>query len=94
MLYALLDDASQLIPQAQFYADEGLESLLDCTRQGVCARGIPVRLYVDNGKVYRSAQLARIAAPLCRTASPETGGWRCLNLSSALRNPLCLQPRS
>jgi transposase InsO family protein len=64
MLYALLDDASRMIPHAQFYADEGLESLLDCTRQGVAARGIPVRFYVDNGKVYRSAQLARIAATL------------------------------
>ena len=64
MLYATLDDASRLIPHAQFYADEGLESLLDCVRQGVAARGIPVRFYVDNGKVYRSAQLARIAATL------------------------------
>lgn len=64
MLYAILDDASRLIPHAQFYGDEGLESLLDCMRQGVSARGIPVRLYVDNGKVYRSAQLARIAATL------------------------------
>src|SRR6059036_1045326 len=64
MLYALLDDASRLVPHAQFYADEGLESLLDCTRQGIAARGIPVRFYVDNGKVYRSAQLARIAATL------------------------------
>src|SRR6059036_4031529 len=64
MLYALLDDASRLVPHAQFYADEGLESLLDCMRQGVAARGIPVRLYVDNGQVYRSAQLARIAATL------------------------------
>jgi transposase InsO family protein len=64
MLYAILDDASRIIPHAQFYADEGLESLLDCLRQGVAARGIPVRLYVDNGKVYRSAQLARIAATL------------------------------
>ena len=64
MLYAILDDASRLIPHAQFYADEGLESLLHCMRQGVAARGIPVRLYVDNGQVYRSAQLARIAATL------------------------------
>ena len=64
MLYAILDDASRLIPHAQFYADEGLESLLDCMRQAVAARGIPVRLYVDNGKVYRSIQLARIAATL------------------------------
>lgn len=64
MLYAVLDDASRLIPHAEFYADEGLESLLDCLRQAVAARGIPVRLYVDNGQVYRSAQLARIAATL------------------------------
>jgi len=64
MLYAVLDDASRLIPHAQFYADEGLESLLDCLRSAVAARGIPVRLYVDNGQVYRSAQLARIAATL------------------------------
>ena len=53
MLYAVLDDASRLIPHAQFYADEGLESLLDCLRLAVAARGIPVRLYVDNGQVYR-----------------------------------------
>src|SRR5438552_10283797 len=64
MLDSILADASRLIPHAQFYDDEGLESLLDCTRQGVASRGIPVRLYVDNGKVYRSAQLARIAATL------------------------------
>jgi transposase InsO family protein len=64
MLYAILDDASRLIVHAQFYADEGLESLLDCIGQGVASRGIPVRLYVDNGKVYRSVQLARIAATL------------------------------
>src|ERR1700752_4676607 len=30
----------------------------------VAARGLPVRLYVDNGKVYRSQQLARMAASL------------------------------
>jgi putative transposase len=63
-LYALLDDASRLIPHAQFYFDEGLDSLLDCLRQGIGARGIPTRLYVDNGKVYRSLQLSRISASL------------------------------
>ena len=30
----------------------------------MAARGLPVRLYVDNAKVYRSSQLARIAASL------------------------------
>jgi transposase InsO family protein len=63
-LYGLIDDASRLIPHAQFYTSEGLDSLLDCTRQGVAARGLPVRYYADNGKVYRSGQLARIAASL------------------------------
>jgi putative transposase len=63
-LYAVIDDASRLVPHAQFYLDEGLESLLDCLRQSIAARGVPIRLYVDNGKVYRSQQLSRIAASL------------------------------
>src|SRR5207249_8964526 len=33
-------------------------------RQAVASRGIPVRLYLDNGKIYRSPQLARIAASI------------------------------
>jgi len=63
-LYAVLDDASRLIPHAQFYAQQGLDALLDCLRQAVAARGLPTRLYVDNAKVYRSSQLARIAAAI------------------------------
>jgi len=63
-LYAILDDASRLIPHAQFYAHQGLDAFLDCLRQAVAARGLPTRLYVDNGKVYRCQQLARIAASL------------------------------
>ena len=61
-LCAILDDASRLIPHGQFYDDQALESLLDCLRQAIAARGIPVRLYVDNGKIYRSRQLERIGA--------------------------------
>src|SRR3989475_3746943 len=61
-LCAILDDASRLIPHGQFYPNQGLESLLDCLRQAIAARGIPVRLYVDNGKIYRSRQLERIGA--------------------------------
>jgi putative transposase len=61
-LCAVLDDASRLIPHGQFYPDQGLESLLDCLRHAIAARGVPVRLYVDNGKIYRSRQLERIGA--------------------------------
>ena len=63
-LQATLDDASRLIPHAQFYPNQGLDSFLDCLRQAVAARGLPSRLYMDNAKIYRSPQLARIAASL------------------------------
>jgi putative transposase len=63
-LHAMLDDASRLIPHAQFYSSQGLDAALDCLRQGIAARGIPTRLYIDNAKIYHSPQLARIAASL------------------------------
>src|SRR5258706_10334038 len=63
-LQAALDDASRLIPHAQFYPNQGLDAFLDCLRQAVAARGIPTRLYMDNAKIYRSPQLARIAASI------------------------------
>ena len=62
LLHAILDDASRLIPHAQFYTSQGLDACLDCLRQAVKARGAPIRLYMDNAKIYRSPQLARIAA--------------------------------
>jgi len=64
LLHAILDDASRLIPYAQFYSSQGLDACLDCLRQAVAARGVPVRLYMDNAKIYRSPQLARISASI------------------------------
>lgn len=61
-LQAARDDASRLVAHAQFYDHQGLDGFLDCLRQAVAARGLPTRLYMDNGKIYRSTQLARIAA--------------------------------
>ena len=46
-LHATLDDASRLIPHAQFYPNQGLEACLDCLRQAMAARGVPTRLYID-----------------------------------------------
>jgi transposase InsO family protein len=63
-LHAILDDASRLIPHAQFYSSQGLDACLDCLRQAVAARGLPTRLYMDNAKMYRGQQLARIAASI------------------------------
>jgi putative transposase len=61
-LHAIIDDASRLIPHAQFYTSQGLDACLDCLRQAIAARGRPVKLYMDNAKIYRGQQLARIAA--------------------------------
>ena len=37
-LHATLDDASRLIPHAQFYPSQGLDACLDCLRQAIAAR--------------------------------------------------------
>ena len=62
--FAIIDDHSRLICNARFVAAEttlGLESVL---RAGLQARGIPGRLYVDNGAPFASGQLARVCAVL------------------------------
>jgi putative transposase len=63
-LHAILDDASRIVPHGEFYPNQGLDSSLDCFRQGVGSRGVPLRYYADNAKIYRSPQLARIAASI------------------------------
>jgi transposase InsO family protein len=63
-LFAFLDDMSRLIPHAEFYLLEGLDSYLDCLRKALLKRGLPRRLYVDNGPAFRSQHLAQISASL------------------------------
>src|SRR5258708_708910 len=47
-----------------FIPTRGLDFFLDCLRPAPPARAIPARLYMDNAKIYRSPQLARIAASI------------------------------
>jgi len=63
-LFAFLDDMSRLVPHAQFYLSEGIESYLDCLRQALLRRGLPRRLYVDNGPAFRTQHLSQITASL------------------------------
>lgn len=63
-LFALLDDCSRLCVHAQFYPRERLEYLLDCLRQAVLARGLPEKLYTDNGAAFRSEHLRVVCANL------------------------------
>jgi hypothetical protein len=63
-LLALLDDATRVVPYAAFALAENTTAFLPVLRQAVLRRGIPTRLYVDNGAVYRSHHLALVCAKL------------------------------
>ena len=63
-LIAFIDDHSRLIPQAAFYLSENLEAFLSAFEQALLKRGLPRKLYVDNGSAYRSRQLEHTCAQL------------------------------
>lgn len=63
-LMAFLDDHSRLIPHAEFYLHERLDCFLDAFRKALLMRGIPRKLYVDNGSAFRSHHLEHICASL------------------------------
>jgi len=63
-LIAIIDDHSRLIPHGEFYLSEGLSSYLDALEQAFLKRGLPRKLYVDNGPAFRSKHLEYITASL------------------------------
>jgi transposase InsO family protein len=63
-LIAILDDHSRLIVYARFYLSETLVSYLDALENALARRGLPRKLYVDNGPAFRSRQLEYITASL------------------------------
>ena len=63
-MIAFIDDHSRLIPHGQFYFSEGLHCFMDAFRQALLKRGLPRKLYTDNGSAFRSRQLEYTAAAL------------------------------
>ena len=63
-LIAFIDDATRVVPYAEFCLSENTAAFLPVFRQAVMRRGIPERLYVDNGAAYVSKQLALVCAQL------------------------------
>jgi transposase InsO family protein len=63
-LIAFIDDHSRLVPHAAFYLSENLDAFLDAFEQALLKRGLPRKLYVDNGSAYRSRHLEHICAQL------------------------------
>jgi putative transposase len=63
-LIAILDDHSRLIAHGEFYLSERLDSYLNAFQQALSKRGLPRKLYVDNGAAFRSRHLEHVAASL------------------------------
>ena len=63
-LIAFIDDATRVVPYAAFAFSEGVSAFLPVFRQAVMRRGIPKRLFVDNGAAYRASHLDLVCAKL------------------------------
>ncbi|MHB1256508.1 MAG: DDE-type integrase/transposase/recombinase [Dethiobacteraceae bacterium] len=64
LLFAILDDYSRYIVQAQFYWDEKLPRLEDSLKKAILRHGLCEQFYCDNGSAFSSAHLARICGKL------------------------------
>ncbi len=63
-LISMIDDATRVVTNAQFYFDEQLPSLFDCLRKGLLKRGKVRHIYSDNGPCFKANALARTCAQL------------------------------
>ncbi len=63
-LIAIIDDHSRLITYGQFYLSENLACYMDCLERALLKRGLPRKLYVDNGPAFRSRHLEHVTASL------------------------------
>lgn len=78
--FAFIDDHSRLIPHGEFYLRENIESFTDALRKALKKRGLPRKLYVDNGPYFRAHHLDFSCASLgislihCTAYRPEGKG--------------------
>lgn len=63
-LLAFIDDASRLICHGEFFETQNFSALRKVFKDAVLKRGIPKLVYTDNGKIYRSGQMACVCAGL------------------------------
>lgn len=63
-LIAFLDDHSRLVTYGEFYLSEGNDCFLDALEKALLKRGLPKKLYTDNGAAMRSHHLEQVCASL------------------------------
>ncbi len=79
-LITFLDDASRLILHGEFFFNDNAVNMQTVFKKSISKYGVPKKLFVDNGKSYRNAQLFSICASLgielihAKPYSPESKG--------------------
>ena len=63
-LIALLDDATRVVPYAHFALGETAADYLVVLKEAILRRGLPERLFCDNGANFRSRQLMMVCGRL------------------------------
>lgn len=63
-LLAILDDHSRMLCHGEFFLTQDLMIYVQVLEQAIRKRGIPDRIYCDNGKVFLSDQIKRIGAEI------------------------------
>ncbi len=63
-LFAFIDDMTRLVPHAGFYLNEGIGSFIDAFIKALSKRGLPRKLYVDNGPAFSTQILRHATASL------------------------------
>jgi putative transposase len=63
-LIAFIDDATRVVPFAAFALAENTAAFLPVFKQAIMRRGIPKRLFVDNGAAFRSQHVQLVCAKL------------------------------
>lgn len=80
-LLAFLDDCTRIVPHAEFAFGERYADLLPVFKRALLKRGVPERLYCDNGAVYRCHDLRIACANLniqllhARAYRPQGKAW-------------------
>jgi transposase InsO family protein len=63
-LVVWIDDATRYVVSARFYLDQTVDAIEDSLRRAIQSVGAPDKIFVDNGKQFRSRWLAQTCAKL------------------------------
>lgn len=63
-LFAFIDDMSRLVPHGEFYLNERIDCYIDALTKALSKRGLPRKLYVDNGPAFSTQVLRHAMASL------------------------------